>query len=57
LDAVMTLTSRGADLSIRPTNRANVLHAAANGGQVDCIDWLLAHATFDVNSIANSING
>jgi hypothetical protein len=50
LAVVRLLHSRGADLS-RVTNKGwNVLHIAAIGGNVDCIEFVLANTTIDVNS-------
>jgi hypothetical protein len=50
LDVVMALINIGADLSIVDNYGTNVVYAAAVGGNVDCIDYILATTTFDINS-------
>jgi hypothetical protein len=44
------LVARGADLSIVDYDGANALHCAALGGDLDCIKWVFAKTTIDVNS-------
>jgi hypothetical protein len=54
LDVVTALTEMGADLSIVDNDGANVLHAAAVGGNVECIDHVLAKTTIGIDSIATT---
>jgi ankyrin repeat protein len=54
LEAAKELLKRGANL-LRVTNDGwNVLHYAATGGDLDCIEWVLAKTSIDVNSTANN---
>jgi hypothetical protein len=50
LDVVNALIDIGADLSIVANNGDNVVHAVAYGGDIECIDYILANTTFDINS-------
>jgi ankyrin repeat protein len=50
LNAVHELVARGADLSLRARDGTSVTHLAAAGGDLDCMKWLLANTTIDVNS-------
>jgi hypothetical protein len=55
LNVVNSLVEMKADLTICDNIGANVVHAAARGGNVECIDRVLAITTFGVNS--TSTNG
>jgi ankyrin repeat protein len=50
LASVKVLFGWGADLSKLGWHGRNVLHAAAAGGHLDCIDWVFANTTIGVNS-------
>jgi ankyrin repeat protein len=50
LEVLNALIDTGADLSIATYDGSNVVHAAACGGNVECIDRVLAITTFDINS-------
>jgi ankyrin repeat protein len=51
LNAVIVLAERGADLStLDNMNGANVLHFAAMGGDLKCLEWVLSNTSIDVNS-------
>jgi hypothetical protein len=41
---------RGADLYKVDNDGANILHVAAEGGDLQCIKWVLANASIDVNT-------
>jgi ankyrin repeat protein len=53
MSVVRLLHERGADLSMVTDNRSNTLHIAARGGDVECINYVLANTTIDVNSTNN----
>jgi hypothetical protein len=53
LVVVRLLHARGADLSRVDRDGCNVLHHAAGRSNVDCIEWVLAITTIDVNSTDN----
>jgi hypothetical protein len=50
LNVVNSLVEMKADLTICNNIGANVVHAAAHGGNVECIDRMLDITTFDINS-------
>jgi hypothetical protein len=54
LDVVKALIDIGADLSIVNNEDYNVIHCAASGGNIECIDYMLANTTFDIDSSHNN---
>jgi ankyrin repeat protein len=50
LETSKALVARGADLTIVDTDGSNVLHHTAVSGHLDCIKWVFANTTIDVNS-------
>jgi hypothetical protein len=54
LHAAIMLVGRGADLSKVSNRGSNVLHCAAEGGTIDCINWVLANTSIDINSTNNN---
>jgi ankyrin repeat protein len=50
LHVAIMLVGRGADLSWVNNDGSNVLHYAAGGGNCECIEWVLANTSIDVNS-------
>jgi hypothetical protein len=50
LSCVRMLVGRGADLSRTNESGRNALHIAAAGGDIECINWVLANTSIDVNS-------
>jgi ankyrin repeat protein len=55
LIAAQMLADRGADLSmINCKNGCNILHYAGGFGHRDCIEWVFANTTIDVNSTTRS---
>jgi ankyrin repeat protein len=52
-NAARELISRGAALSILTLDGASVIHVAAEGGDLDCLELVLANTTIDVNSTDN----
>jgi ankyrin repeat protein len=50
LHIVQMLADRGADLSRRDDLGTNLLQCAAIGGDRDCIEWVLANTSIDVES-------
>jgi hypothetical protein len=53
LHAAIMLVGRGADLSRISDTEWNVLHITAMGGDIDCINWVLANTSIDINSTNN----
>jgi hypothetical protein len=53
IDVVRLLHERWADLSRVDASGRNVLHVAANGGNIECIVWVFANTAIDVNSEDN----
>jgi ankyrin repeat protein len=53
LDAARMLAARGADLTMVDIDVLNLLHYAAEGGDVGCIDWVLENTAIDINSIGS----
>jgi ankyrin repeat protein len=51
LEAAKVLVERGSDLLCVDNDGWNALHYAAEGGDLDCVEWLLANAAIDVNSV------
>jgi ankyrin repeat protein len=49
LNAAQELVARGADLSIRSRNGSSVIHMAAGGGDLACVEYVLANTTIDIN--------
>jgi hypothetical protein len=54
LHVVQMLAARGADLSINSQDGRNLLHYAAARDGRDCIGWVFANTTIDVNSTSTS---
>jgi ankyrin repeat protein len=50
LHVAIMLVGRGADLSRVSSYEANMLHYAAEGANRQCIEWVLANTTIDINS-------
>jgi hypothetical protein len=53
LHVVQMLADKGADLTMVDNEGLNLLHNAADVGNVDCLKWVLANTTIDVNSTIN----
>jgi ankyrin repeat protein len=53
LEAAKELFKREADLLIVTNNEMNVLHHAAEGGDLECVKWVFAKTSIDVNSIVD----
>jgi ankyrin repeat protein len=53
LHVAIMLAGRGADLSRVSNSGLNVLRCAAIDGNIDCIEWVLANTSIDVNSTTN----
>jgi hypothetical protein len=51
---VTALIERGVDLTILSSCGANVLHYASAGGQLECVDLMLAITAFGINSKSNN---
>jgi ankyrin repeat protein len=54
LEAAKALSCCGADLLWVSSHGSTALHYAASGGDVDCIEWVIAKISIDVNSTANN---
>jgi hypothetical protein len=54
LHAAIMLVGRGADLSRVSSIGQNVLHITVMSGDIDCMNWVLANTTIDINSTDNS---
>jgi ankyrin repeat protein len=49
-NAVIMLARRGADLSRVDNDGWNVLYHASQGGDCECIEWVLANTSIDINN-------
>jgi ankyrin repeat protein len=54
LHVAIMLAGRGADLLRVSDYGSNVLHFAAAGGDCECIEWVLANTSFEINSTNNT---
>jgi hypothetical protein len=50
LHVVIMLVGRGADLSWTTNIDWNMVHSAAFGGDRDCLEWVFANTTININS-------
>jgi hypothetical protein len=53
IEAVIMLAGRGADLSRITNGGWNMLHFATLGGARDCVKWVLANTTININTTTN----